>query len=233
MSGQRPTLFLLLSAVLVVVAMSLPIQAFVIYEHPLAEWAQALGKLTSLNWVVFVGTLLAAFSIYRVSAFCPWVMLTLTVLVGLNNFVVGYAAIDYSPEVAWLGTLVFSLLNIPLWLESTRALMIQPELRIWSQAERRRMQVPIVIDVFRKTPLKAETFDLSETGAFIPLSSANLRVDENISVRMTFGAFTHIRCEGRVVRRDEARGRYPAGVGIEFTNLNWRNRRELRRHLRF
>ena len=40
-----------------------------------------------------------------------------------------------------------------------------------------------------------------------------------------------IRTQARVVRRAEAVGQYPGGVGVQFMNMSWRERRELKRCL--
>jgi len=41
-----------------------------------------------------------------------------------------------------------------------------------------------------------------------------------------------VRCVGRVVRIAEAAGRYPRGLAIEFSSLDWESRRDLRRFVR-
>lgn len=230
-SIKRPRESSLLALALVLVALSMPVQAFIIYEHEWHESAEVLAKMTTLNWMVFASCLMCAVLVFRVSRWSHWALAAVTGLVALNNFAVGYAAVDYSPWTAFFATVFFAALNLPLWRKEVLELCAHPEKRLWSRPERRRIQVPIVIDMFRKTPLKSETFDLSETGVFVPTGTDNLRVNDEISLRMTFGAFSQIRCEGRVVRRDGAKGRYPAGVGIQFTHMHWRHKRELRRHL--
>jgi hypothetical protein len=144
---------------------------------------------------------------------------------------VGYYAVDFSPWIALAATLGFGGVNYPLKKDAVRELLAHPGRRWWLRPARFRMNVPVVIGVSRRTPMRAETFDLSESGVFIPLRESALKVDDRVTLRMTFGTFSQIRCEGRVVRRGDAKGIYPAGIGVEFTGMSWRERRELRRHL--
>jgi c-di-GMP-binding flagellar brake protein YcgR len=93
------------------------------------------------------------------------------------------------------------------------------------------MAVPIFLGQGHGTPLRAETFDLSESGVFIAIEGDPLRVDDLLSVRLNFGTFAQVRCEARVVRRSSARGEYPSGYGLQFLNLDARQKQELRRHI--
>ncbi|MBX3021392.1 MAG: PilZ domain-containing protein [Bdellovibrionales bacterium] len=229
---RRPRPLLALSFALVAVGLALPAQIMVLYGHTWHEFSAVAGKLTILNWLVIAGCLVTAFLVANASPLSRRAMLALTGVVAMNNFFVGYYAIDFSPFTAALGTLGFAALNGPLWMPEVTELIRQPHRRWWMRSHRHRLSLPLIIGSPRKVSLRAETFDVSETGLFIPLKGAPLSVDDRITLRLSFGTFARLRCEGRVVRCTEARGIYPSGVGIEFTGLDRRQRRELRRHLK-
>lgn len=228
---QRPRSLFYLSWLLIAIALSLPLQVMLLYNHGWNEVSDALAKLTALNWAVMFGALACAGLIRRAS---PWSALALileTTLVGANNFFVGFYATDFSPFTAACATLAFGGLNLPLLRAELRGLLRHPERRWWLRAERRRVSVPITLSGHRRTPVRTESYDISESGVFIPVVHPNLRPDDVITVRMTFRTYQQMRLEGRVVRATEARGSYPAGIGIEFKPLSWWQRRQLRRRL--
>jgi hypothetical protein len=205
-----------------------------IYGHGFDELGEVFAKLTALNWLVMVGCLACAVLINEASPLCRKAIPGLTLLVALNNLVVGYYAVDYSPWLAVTGTIAFALFNLPLFEPRIRELMKHPDQRWWLRARRHQRRVPVVITgaLRGRSPVRAETFDLSDSGLFLPLEGSHFEIDDRISVRMTFGTFSQIRCEGRVVRRaEDPCGVYPSGIGIQFTDMDWRQRRELRRQL--
>lgn len=227
---RRPRVMLYLSLLFGALALAIPLQAMVIYGHDWHELSTALAKLTELNWLVVGSLLCGAVLLWQASPHIRWFVPLVIGLVAINNFVVGYYATDFSATLTLLATLGFALMNLPLLHPDSINVFLHPERRWWMRAERHRLAIPVAIEGTRLASLRAETYDLSETGAFIP-QVRNIGVGDWITVRMTFGALTQIRCQGRVVRRTEARGIYPAGVGIRFEGVSWRQRRELRKCL--
>ena len=57
-----------------------------------------------------------------------------------------------------------------------------------------------------------------------------INVNDRMSLCLTLG-LAQIRCDARVVRSVEAKGAYPAGIGIAFDGLGRRQLRELRRYI--
>lgn len=229
---QRPRILLSLSVALVAVAIAMPVQVMFLYGHTLNEMGAIAAKLTIFNWLVIAGCLTAAYLVAGASSFSRRALIALTGVVAVNNYFVGYYALDFSPVMATLGTLAFGTLNYPLYREDVRRLLENPNHRWWVRSERHRLSIPVLVGSQRRTPLKVESFDLSESGIFIPLDDPHLNVNELITLRLSFGVFARLRCEGRVVRASQAKGSYPAGIGIAFTGMDWRAKRELRRHLK-
>jgi len=227
---RRPLWFIVLATVFFGVAISLPAQIMVIYGHGFKELPAVLEKLTLFNWLVFFGALVSGVLAWQVSPYVRFAVPALIALVGVNNYFVGHYATDYSMWQASFGTLGFALLNLPLLNRDIQWLLLHPEKRWWIRAERTRMNVPITIDGTRLSSVRSETFDISETGAFVT-NNKDVAVGDWITVRMKFGTFYQFRCQARVVRRAEAAGIYPGGMGVQFMNMSWNDRRELKRHI--
>jgi hypothetical protein len=228
--NKRPPLLTYLAFAFLLVALSLPAQIMWIYGHTFNELFAVTDKLTVLNWAVMLGCACVSYLLLGASPRLRWVAPALIAVVIVNNFFVGYYATDFSPWQCALSSCGFALLNAPLLTPKIRWLLQHPDRRWWLRAERKRVAIPIFIEGARLDSLRAQSFDISETGMFVPLES-RVGVGDHITVRMKFGAFSHMKCQGRVVRRGEPKGTYPAGVGIEFTDLSWHQRRELRKHL--
>lgn len=249
---RRPLILPIIGMILATIALVLPMQIVWIYGHGLNEIGSVLTKMTSLNWMVVA---LSGVSAYLLTRASPWAMGSLPLLiltVAVNNWLVGYYATDFSPVTANLATFGFIVLHAPLLHPNIVRLLRHPEQRWWLRAERRRASVPIFIGGSRKVVFRAETFDLSESGAFIPLETVqshasgpmstkpvaieevpatHLAPEERVSICMTLGIHSQIRCQGRVIRKTDARGLYPAGIGIQFVDLPPNDRKELRKYL--
>jgi len=228
---QRPFELPIIALALFAVAISFPLQIMWLYEHRVSEIAEIAGKLTWLNILVMGGTLITGVLVYSASRRVRYAVPALIAAVALNNFFVGYLGTDYSVMSATLGTVAFTLLLVPLYRPRVRELFLHPERRWWRAKERLRVSVPIFVGGSRQVKWRSETFDISESGAFLPIEAAGLDVQERVSICLTLGSLQQFRCDGLVVRRAPAKGSYPAGVGIQFTNMDWWQRRELKRYL--
>lgn len=227
---SRPKPLIWLMIVLFGVAASFPLQIMMLYGHPWEEMPAVLQKLTFFNWLVMGGSVVAGIWIFNAAPGAQIVMNILIGIVAVNNFFVGYFATDYSPWLAGLATLCFGALSWPLKSAEIDFLLKHPEKRWWRAHKRRKVHIPIFLGGSRKTQFRSETWDISESGAFVPVSH-KLKLQERVSICLTLNTFQQVRCDGVVVRIAEACGTYPAGVGIQFTNLDWTQRRELRRFL--
>lgn len=228
--SKRPLELTWLATAFLLFALCMPVQVMLLYGHGVYEWSAIAHKMTWLNWMIFAGFLVNAVMLWRVNSSLRFSIPLLLAFVFMNNFVVGYHATDFSLWTTSLASIGFMTLHLPLLDERIRWIMRHPERRWWIRAERKRLAVPIFIEGTRLNSLKAETFDVSESGVFIS-STRELGVGDWVHVRMQLSSLTQIRCQARVVRRGEAKGIYPAGVGVEFMDMPRRERRELRRHL--
>ncbi len=227
---HRPFTLIIIAATLVAIALSLPLQIMVLYGHGFGEWPQVLDKLTWLNWLTLGGCVATGLLVYRASGLARYAIPAVTGVVALNNFFVGYFATDFSFLSASLGTLSFGALTVPLYFGSSREFFLHPERRWWRAKVRVTKNIPVFVGGTH-TKISGETFDISESGIFVPLSSDMLPLEGEVSLCLTLGAHRQLLCSARVVRRGPAKGSYPAGVGLQFTGLTWSQRRELKDYL--
>ncbi len=242
--SQRPKILIYLASMITAVVLSVPIQIFFLYEHDITEIQAVMDKITILNWLMIGGGLFTAALIINASPWVRYAAPALMALVAANNFLVGHYGTDFTQVFATMATLSFLMLNAPLAAPEIRQLFREPQKRWWLHANRKRLSVPVFVGGARDAVMRAKTYDVSETGAFIPLASIQdnkfvtsiptggyMGIEERILVCLNFGLHSQVRCEGRVVRRAPAKGNYPAGIAVQFVDMPQSQRRELRRYL--
>jgi hypothetical protein len=228
---RRPFTLIAVAAALCMVAAAMPLQVMLLYGHGPGELDQVFHKLTALNWLVIAGCLITAPLVYRASIFAQLALPSLFAIVAANNFFVGYFATDYSPLSATLATLMFGGLLIPVYVGEVGELFSSPERQWWKSKERIRLSLPIFVGAADAVKYDGATWDISESGLFMPMRVTSLEVNRTVSICLTLGELKQIRCEAKVVRRSGAKGNYPAGVGLQFMNIDRRQRRELKDYL--
>ena len=68
---------------------------------------------------------------------------------------------------------------------------------------------------------------------FVPISEGEVPppLQQKVTITISLGTFAQIRCEGRVVRHADAKGKYPSGIGVEFLDLSRYQKTELKKYL--
>lgn len=233
---RRPRLLLVMALIFLGIVISFPVQVALLYGHGLSEIPQIVAKISLLNYLVAL-TLVGNIPLILRASQWLWVSLPFTlVLVGWNNWVVATAGQDFSPLVTWLATLTFSLLGGFMFVPSVWSLMREPKRRWWLQAQRKEVSLPITLKPVRGNPIAARTFDLSRTGAFIPLDESfkgtgAVVAGDIVVINFSLGSLSRISCNARVVRRTEASGHYPEGLGLQFLELKRGHERILRDYM--
>lgn len=233
----RPITLTILSLVYWGIAISFPIQIMWLYDYTPSEIEGIFAKLTILNWAVMAAATLTGLWIAQASPMALKAVPIVVALVAVNNYIVGSYAIDYSFETSNLATIIFAFVNIPLYVGRLREVLTYPTRQWWRTATRQKIRLPILVGASNHPQLLTETFDLSESGVFIPLTEKvktrgqAFNPSEKLRLNFNLGALSQINCEGVVVRRQAARGQYPAGFGIQFTKMPVHQRRALRRYL--
>lgn len=232
---RKPLIFSVLALAYFVTALAIPAQIGVLYEHSVSEYAAILQKISIMNWFVIVACVASVPLLQQGS---PHLKLAIPISFGIvayNNFIVGAYAIDYSVHSAFLGTLAFAALHAPLLQPSVFRVLLKPELRWWKSAQRKVMKVPIAVNG-KKLGLRAHTFDLSMTGIYVtakgPEAENLMALGRRETVTLSLELPRHaIFCTGKVIRYGSGNGRYPAGIGIQFTEISGLNRALLQGYL--
>jgi hypothetical protein len=219
----RPRSLLLLAAKHILIGLSLPVQIFWLYGHPLSEWDLVLQKLTVLNWAVILTCMTSAVLIFRTTT---WALLSVPIAmitVGLNNYYVALYATDFAPLTCLLATFGFWFGQFPLITPRNWSIMTERNKQWWRTATRRKISLPISLGTEAQWAFEAKTFDVSETGVFVAMESDHLLDDfglgpqKEIRLKIENAKGEPVFCKGQIVRRSPANGNYPAGVGIRFT----------------
>ncbi len=232
--NSKPLILPILAFLTAAIALSLPIQIMMIYGHGLGELGAVARKLTTLNWLVIFGGVATAALIDRGSPYIRYCVPGMIAAVFVNNYFVASYGDDFSLLTATASAAVFAVLNVPLLHPQIRRLLSHPELRWWLRPRRATTSVPIFLAGTRRETFRTETFDLSETGVFVQLEphQITLKQDESISLCLTLGTYSQVRCTGRIVRITDARGTYPAGVGVQFLDLPMEEKKIIRHYIK-
>ncbi len=233
----RPMTLTVMSFVYWGIALAIPLQIMFLYDYSPTEIEGIFSKLTILNWAVMLSATTCGLWIAQGSPLSLKAVPVVIALVALNNYVVGSFAIDYSFETTCLATAIFAFANLPLFLPRLREVLADPAKQWWRTASRQKIRLPILVGASKHPQLLTETYDLSETGVFIPLTEKvktrgqAFNPAERLRLNFNLGNLSQITCEGVVVRKQGPRGQYPAGFGIQFTKMPNEQRRALRRYL--
>lgn len=238
----RPRALSALAAFLLSVAGGLPLQIFFLYGDSPLDPVSVAAKLTPLNWAILVLAPACAWLVWRAS---PWLIAAapvLTALVLRNNLFVAEIGTDYSALEAALASGAFMAAMATLLSAEVRGLLFNPELRWWLTPQRTRVLVPTRLQLADAgsvgREIRSRTYDISETGAFLPfeatprLGARPVGVGTRFSLTLGLSEYRSIRCCAEVVRVTHATGHYPAGLGVRFLGLGYHDRRELTQFLR-
>jgi hypothetical protein len=229
----KPKSLKYLAGLLLLTAISFPVQIMILYNHAPTESGAILAKISDLNWVVIFLCLLTALFVDRAAAASRVFAPILLVTVGVNNGFVSAVGDDYSQGIAYLATLLFFLAHTPLMNPEIKMLLKNPQSRWWLTPIRKRLELPMMLSPFNhQAVFRSRTFDLSKHGAFVPFSKTldpltELKVNDSLFLCLNLGTLTQLRCQARVVRINKANGFYPAGIGLSFTGLGLGEKRKL------
>lgn len=243
---SRPRVLVWIAAALWIAASSIPIQ-LIIYSWlgggaPLAP-LELIEQMSGLAWALLVLALASGLLILKASRFGVLLSVVFAGALAWSHWELAQAnssLAQLAPSVIPLSVLLGTLLiHVPLLTPAIRRLLGNPKLRWWLTRPRYRSQAAAVIWPVLGGEIQAATFDLSEGGAFlIPRTSDETRagrdrlaVGSRLSLRIRLDSDHVFHCQGEVVRRANARGLYPAGVGVRFLSVDGSDRALLKRYL--
>jgi len=153
-------------------------------------------------------------------------------LVAWNNTIVGYAGLNTSMGAAQAATLLFASFSSVFLFEPFRSLLREPNRRWWLTPARTKIHLSLVANAPLGLSFRSRTFDLSKEGLFIELDQQSIKEMFSalvpgtvLELRVKLNHLQVLPLRGCVVRHTPSRGRYPAGLGIQFVNLSSYQRR--------
>lgn len=232
----RPKTLFYTAAFLLLISIGMPLQIMYLYGHGPSELVPIAAKLAPLNWAIMFMSPLVAWLVYRASPFVLAAVPMLSYLVMVNNWFVAELGTDFSPFVTGMGSGVFLLAMAPLFTASVRELLLHPERRWWFTPTRRKAQLPVIIGNGGHQ-FVAQTFDISESGAFIQLWQIQPREPRSqltsfapgkiFSIFLDLKSSKRIQCRAEVVRQARSKGMYPDGIGVRFIDMEDSERRAI------
>lgn len=225
---DKPILFHFLFIFFIGVCLSLPMQIAYLYDHDLTklmDWQSLFMKITPLNWLVMAITAFNAYLSYKAHQAIKVTVPMSIFIVAVNNFFVGSWGTDFSLFATWGATIGYALLGYVMVYGYGLDAIDHPEKHWWKIPTRYQKAMPVWIEWNGNKKLLAKTFDLSKTGAFLSVLG-----QEQFPKELTIGDSLNIiigtkhgdlRMAATLVRKENRpRGHYPAGLGINFRNLN-------------
>jgi hypothetical protein len=228
---NKPIYLELLAFFFIVVALSFPIQVFLLYDYSIMEIEAVFEQLTLLNWGVITFSLLTSYLVWTVHSSIYIAMALTSVLVLLNNLFVGLVSVDYTMKQTSIATGLFLIPILPVFVGRFHAVLMQPKLQWWRTA--RRFSKILVVDIIPKVggkPVLAKTINVSTTGALLEVPEAfNLR--ETIPLEIYFNEQHSFAFDGRVVRQESGLRKGFNLVAVEFVDPKEACLRDFRRSL--
>jgi len=237
----KPIIFNILWLFFLATAISLPLQVLFLYEHDFMsfyEWKSVFMKLTPLNWLVMITTIVNGILCFKASTYIKYTIPASIFFVAINNFFVGAWGVDFNLLLTWSATLFYGIISYSYVYAHGLEAIENPERQWWKIPQRTQKSYPVWIEWQGKRKLLAKTFDISKTGAFISTISqssklipAEVKIGE--SVRLILGTSEgDLSLGATIVRKEEqARGNYPVGLGVHFNGVGLTESIRLRRAL--
>lgn len=209
---------------LISLSLSMPLQITYQLDLPWYLFFSHLDKMTYLNWPVFAMGLINGYLIIQVFGFLKYSLPIYLLLLITNNFLVydlhpfNTSYLPHFVSVAVLGIFAFALLRCKLWQYLSR-----PNMRWWATAPRVSRSLPVIVHSKETKNMRAKTYDLSSTGAFLSQldDSWNVKINDEIKILIDALGFE---CRAKIVRVTFGKGNYPEGVGIRFEHMNARTK---------
>ena len=116
----------------------------------------------------------------------------------------------------------------------------------WDHPERKKLNIPMIVDTSYNQPFSVATYDISVGGAYIRLTDmqqgmnttgltgtrTGLKIGDLMKLKIQVTRFHRISCKGLVVRVEkEAQGAYPEGIGIQFLSMGKKDQSRLQQLL--
>jgi hypothetical protein len=202
-------------------ATSLPLQIMFLYAHDVSEVPLALNKLSFTNWALMLLLPVLSFTSWKANRSFFWLAPLGSMVVVLNNYFVASYGMDYAPEMVVMGGFLFGAFTLlPLLSIQFRSLLKNPNLRWWQPAPRMQSTKPVELYVGDHLVAETKSFDISKSGIFIESPDDwfyGLNNGTTVRLAIKDKSLNPIIVSAQIVRSENAKGHYPCGMGLRFT----------------
>lgn len=228
---KKPLVFNFIPLILLGIAISFYFQVAFLLDLQWTDFYQVHTHITLPNWITMGLLALSAIAIYRGNRYAKFLMPATVFMVFWNNYLVAAYANNFSMFETMAGSVCFPILFAPLYTKKNRTILTDRRQHWWQRAQRVHHKAYVSVNPFVSSSFASRTYDVSKSGLFLQLDDIAWeqlpKVGERVNLSITLDTLRKVRCEAVIVRLDEAKGTYPRGMGLHFTELSSDSRRTL------
>ena len=225
---SKPYYLILFPFLAFTIALSFPLQIYMIYDIPLSQPMRLLAMLTPLNLLTMGAMTLTGILTIFMNKHVYKIIPILLLVTLANNAIVGFYGSDYTLFQVALSFVLFGISLKPFYSQEIKAVINEPKLRWWLTPTRYQVTRPIIINT-PELQIASETFNMSKTGVFAKVSDQyqldELNLDEVLDLQILIDS--PITLKARVVRKSNGQADQPKGIGLEIIRDHFHKREYL------
>jgi len=214
---NKPTYLILFPILALGIALSFPLQIYILYKIPLTDIGKIFSMLTPINIITMLSLTISAVLTILMNKWVYKVIPFALSIIFINNAIVGLYGTDYTLIQVALSFILFAVSLAPFYKKDIRAVIVNPKLRWWKTPKRYNLARPLQIqsDLLE---VYSESMNVSATGIFAKIKESemiqSLHLDEII--KLTVLTDEPISLQAKVVRKCINNTQVPDGFGLEI-----------------
>jgi hypothetical protein len=234
---SRPLVFSFITFLLLGSIISVPLQIVYFSGATKVNLSILVNQISLFNWIVIFMSLITAIYSYFADSKVVISAIVLTASIFLNN----YFVFSYAENIHWTLPILSSLFALSMLVsifsnQNFRHAVFNQDKRWWLIPKRHRKTLPIWIQINDDKCLLARTYDVSKSGAFVSSISGiqnfiekGLKVGSKVRVLIGDRENIEFQCHASVIRKSQAKGDYPSGIGLHFDKVTLKDKFALSR----
>ncbi len=228
---NKPVSFNIMAFLFLAVAYSIIGKIIYIYDYPLYKFDLAFVHLTQIEKIIITFCVINSYLCYIASPMLKLSLPATIAAMALNNYYVSQVSNQSSLITTFALTFgVLAIISILLTPQVKLAIASENS-KWWKVPKRYAMNLPVSVYVNGENPVHANIYDISKGGAFIKSKQLTknklpftLPVGTDIKIRINRNKPLELRCMAQIVRRSDSNGNYPAGIGIQFKEMDFKTK---------
>lgn len=215
----KPKFINIMSFIFIALALSFPVQIMFMFKLPPWHIGILASKLTPLNYLLMGLFLYTAYLTYKTNKLVFIILPIVNFFVFLNNFIVAEYGQVFTHTQTVVASTAFLLLTLSFYQKDIYQVYSDLKFRWWLTSPRFKRQIPITIH-YQGEKFQTSTFDISKTGMFIKTDDLYriFKIENNKEIELSFKINNRtMKLTATVVRKSIAKGQYPAGIGVHFS----------------